>query len=582
MDGERGRWSVGSFLRSSAWREAPSVATKAGLRWTTGSLYLIGGAQLLVGAAAGLEDGGVHVGGVVAIGAVSFAVGLAVVAIGHRLPRWFYHVLGACGTALIGGLVLLGGGEAASVALSVPFVFVIVNAVFLFALWQAVVHVAVAEVVAALCLASVGIEPGAILVVLGCTLGLAAVVGWLGRAASAADEDPLTGLTSRRGFDRRMEEVLQQADRYGRRVALAVLDIDGFKQINDAEGHLVGDRLLADCGQAWCTAVPETAVLARYGGDEFTLLLPDATLGGAADLADELRQRAPDDVTLSVGVAAWTPGDSGSVLMNRADVALYEAKTTGRDRTVAYGDPQRLASELECAIAAGQMALAYQPIVQLATGDVIGFEALARWRHPEKGLVMPDQFVPHAERTGAIRSLGEWTVATVCRELATAAEPRRSIGINASAVELRNRDYAAMVIATLDAWSTPGNLLIVEVTEGAFEDEQPQVLENLCALRERGVLIAIDDFGSGYSSLRRLEQLPIDIIKLDGGLVSAIRDDSDEAPILDAVLSIGRSLGVRLVAERIETAHQAEVLHRLGYDFGQGYHFGRPVIGWPA
>jgi EAL domain-containing protein (putative c-di-GMP-specific phosphodiesterase class I) len=191
---------------------------------------------------------------------------------------------------------------------------------------------------------------------------------------------------------------------------------------------------------------------------------------------------------------------------------------------------------------------------------------------------MPDEFIPHAERTGAIRSLGEWTIETVCREVMSREAPRRSVGVNATAVELRNPDYAAMVVKKLDEWSMPGNLLVVEVTEGAFEDE-PQVLENLCALRERGVLIAIDDFGAGHSSLRRLEQLPIDVIKLDGALTGTIRDDTDEAPILEAIVSIGRSLDVRLVAERVQTAHQARVLHKLGYDLGQGYHFGRPVIG---
>lgn len=549
------------------------------LRWTFGSLYLIGGSVLLLGRAVRLGSERVDERGIVEIAVGGVALGAMIVAAGTRPPRWLYHVLAVLGSGLIGGLVLLGHGDPASIALSMPFLFVTINAVFLFSLWQALVHVVIAEAACTVCLASVGIAPGAIVLVLGCTIGTAVVVAWLARAASAANLDSLTGLASRRGFERRLEEVLREAERDGRQVALAVLDVDRFKQINDARGHPAGDRLLVACADAWTRLVPPSAILSRYGGDEFALLLPDTTLGQAADLADELRYRVPADVTASVGVAAWMPGDSGSVLINRADVALYEAKTTGRDRTVAYGDPLRAASELEAAIAAGELALAYQPVVRLSTAEVVGYEALARWRHPQKGMVMPDEFIPQAERTGAIRSLGEWTVRTVCWDVMTSGRPRRSVGVNASAVELRSPDYAAMVTAQLDEWSMPGELLIVEVTEGAFDDDEPQVLANLCALRERGVLIAIDDFGSGYSSLRRLDQLPIDIIKIDGALVGTIREDSADAPILEAIVSMGRSLDVRLVAERIETPHQAAVLRKLGYDLGQGYHFGRPVIG---
>jgi diguanylate cyclase (GGDEF)-like protein len=562
------------------WREAPSIASMAVLRWTGGSLYLIGGVALLIGAAAGLGSGRVHERGVVAIALVSLVLGSFVASVGHRLPRSAYHVLLAGGTALISGLVLLGRGDPASIALSTPFLFVTIDAVFLFPLWQALVHVLLAQVAGAVCLASVGIAPGSIVLVEGCSIGTAVVVAWLARAANAAEEDFLTGLLGRRGFDRRLEETVRRAEREGGQLALAVLDVDHFKRLNDGEGHVAGDHVLVGCARAWADAVPPAAVLARHGGDEFALLLPDTPLGRAADLADDLRRCAPPGVTVSAGVAAWAPGDSGSVLVNRADVALYEAKTTGRDRTVAYGDPLRAASELEAAIAADELVLAYQPVVQLSTGDVVGYEALVRWRHPERGLVMPDEFVPLAECTGAVRSLGEWAIRTVCRELgADGGPPRRRVAVNASAVELQRPDYASMVIAQLDAWDLPGHLLIVEVTEGAFDDAQPQVLENLHALRERGVVVAIDDFGAGYSSLRRLAELPIDVLKLDGALVSAIRPDCDEAPILEAIVSMGRSLGVVLVAERIETEHQASVLQKLGCDLGQGYFFGKPVIG---
>lgn len=565
-------------LRRS-WREAPTVANPAVLRWATVSFYLLGGVVLLLGSRH--LDPAADERSIAAVAAVAIVIGSGVAVVGDRLPRWVYHLLALTGTSLVSLLVLLGHGGPASITLSTPYLFVIVNTVFLFPLWQSVVHVVIAEVACGLSLMAVDANAGDILILQGSTLGMAVVVAWLARAASAADEDPLTGLANRRGFDRRLEEVLRSADRDGDQVSLAVLDVDHFKDVNDVEGHLAGDRLLLACARAWRTRVPAGGCLARYGGDEFALLLPGLPLGRAADLVDDLRRLTPDDFTVSAGVAAWRPSDSGSVLMNRADVALYEAKTTGRDRAVAYGDPDRAASELEAAISSGQLALAYQPVVRLSTAEVVGFEALVRWRHPEKGLVLPDQFIPQAERTGAIRSLGRWAVAEVVRRTMGGDGPRRSVGVNVSALELRSPDYADIVVEQLERHGMPGDLLVVEVTEGAFDDEDPHVMKNLCALRDAGVLVAIDDFGSGYSSLRRLEHLPIDIIKLDGALVDSIRPDSSEAPILEAIVTMGRSLGVRLVAERVETAHQADVLRTLGYDLAQGFYFGRPVLDAP-
>lgn len=558
------------------WRERPSVVSHAVMRWTTASFYLLGGA--LVSLVAGLLGAGADGRGVAVVGAIAGALGLLVAVLGHRCPRWAFHVFAVLGTALVTVLVLLGGGGAASIALSGPYVFVIVNTVFLFPLWQSVCHVVLTEVACAVSLVHVGATSGHVVLVMGSTLGMGAMVAWLARAASAADEDPLTGLLNRRGFDKRLEEVLRTADREGGQVALAVLDVDQFKQVNDVEGHLAGDRLLLACARAWVDLVPEDAHLARYGGDEFTLLLPGTPLGRAADLVDELRRHTPEEVTISAGVAAWQRSDSGSMLISRADVALYEAKTTGRDRSVAYGDPHRAASELETAIAAGQLVIAYQPIVRLRTGEVVGSEALVRWRHPDKGLILPDHFIPEAERTGAIRSLGRWLVAEVCRTVMEGPEPRRSVGINVSAQELRSPEYAAVIVEQLRLHRMSGDLLVLEVTEGAFDDDDPHVLTNLAALREADILVAIDDFGSGYSSLRRLAHLPIDIIKIDGALVRAIRPDSHDAPILEAIATMGRSLGVRLVAERVETAHQVEVLVGLGYELGQGFHFGRPAL----
>ncbi|HEU4568215.1 MAG TPA: EAL domain-containing protein, partial [Marmoricola sp.] len=248
----------------------------------------------------------------------------------------------------------------------------------------------------------------------------------------------------------------------------------------------------------------------------------------------------------------------------------------GRDPTVAYGDPGREASELEAAIAGGEMRVLLQPVVRLPDGEPIGFEALVRWERPGRGLVGSLEFVPQAERTGAIHSLGAWVLAECCRLAMTLPGPRRSIGVNVSVHELRRADYARTVGQLLEQWQMPGDLLIVEVTESVFEDDDPQVSQTLQDLRALGALVAIDDFGAGYSSLRRIEHLPIDLIKVDGALVCTIRENHDPA-ILRAIVTMAESLGVNLVAEHVETDYQAAVLHELGYQLAQGYRFGRPA-----
>lgn len=557
------------------WREPPAVATPRVLARTTGFFYVTGGSSIMIGTLL-LGSAVRHPGWIVAIAISSMLTGLGVMASRGFLPKIVVHALTLSGTALITMQVVLAGGGVASAALSTAYLYVIVIAAFLFPLRSALAHVIVAEVAAAWALIGSGVSAGAVVMIAACALSVTVVVGWLGRLSDIAEQDPLTLLANRRGFDRRLETVLREPGATSGGLALALLDVDLFKSVNDRRGHLYGDQMLVDCADAWRRMLPEDACLSRYGGDEFALLLPGYRLGGAADLADQLRAATPSYLTVSVGVAAWEPGDSGSILMSRADVALYQAKSTGRDRTVAHGDPARAASELESAIAAGQLIAMYQPIVQLSTREPVGYESLVRWQHPRRGLVMPDEFIAQAERTGAIHSLGAWLVDEVCRAVVTGPGPRRSIGINVSPVELANPDYADMVIDRMEAYATPGNLLVLEVTEGAFDEGDEQVLKTLCTLRDRGILVAIDDFGAGHSSLSRLESLPIDVLKVDGALVQAI-GERDDSPILAAIAAMAHALDLRLVAERVETEHQAAVLKRLGYQLAQGYLFGRPA-----
>lgn len=551
------------------------MATPRVLARTTGFFYVTGGSSITIGTLL-LGSAVRHPGWIVAIAISSMLTGLGVMASRGFLPKIVVHALTLSGTALITMQVVLAGGGVASAALSTAYLYVIVIAAFLFPLRSALAHVIIAEVAGTWALIGSGVSAGAVVMIAACALSVTVIVGWLGRLSDIAEQDPLTLLANRRGFDRRLETVLREPEATHGGLALALLDVDLFKSVNDRRGHLYGDQMLVDCANAWRRMLPEEACLSRYGGDEFALLLPGYRLGGAADLADQLRAATPSYLTVSVGVASWEPGDSGSILMSRADVALYQAKSTGRDRTVAHGDPARAASELESAIAAGQLIAMYQPIVQLSTREPIGYESLVRWQHPRRGLVMPDEFIAQAERTGAIHSLGAWLVDEVCRAAVTGPGPHRSIGINVSPVELANPDYADMVIDRMEAYATPGNLLVLEVTEGAFDEGDEQVLKTLCTLRDRGILVAIDDFGAGHSSLSRLETLPIDVLKVDGALVQAI-GERDDSPILAAIAAMAHALDLRLVAERVETEHQAAVLKRLGYQLAQGFLFGRPA-----
>ncbi|HEY0888166.1 MAG TPA: bifunctional diguanylate cyclase/phosphodiesterase [Nocardioides sp.] len=568
--------SVPAFDLRRAWREPPAVSAPAAMRWTNVSFWLLGGLVLLVASSLlGWETADRS--GIAAIGGTAVVVGLVILAFGLRFRRWTYHLLSLVGTALITVAVLLGGGGASALALSCPFLFVMTNAAFMFSLRAAAAHIALAETAAVVTLTHHGLPAGEILLVAGCKIGSAAVVGWLARVANAAEEDAVTGLLNRRGLDRKLEEAMRAAAG-GHPLSLALIDIDRFQTVNEDEGQHAADRLLQQCAEAMRERLPDAACLGRYAGDTFALLIPDVPLGRAADLADELRSLRPgsESITMSAGVAAWEPGDSASMLMSRADVALYDAKSAGRDRTVVHGDPDRSSSELEAAIERGELRLYRQPIVQLTTRETIGYEALVRWHHPTRGVVYPGDFVPNAERTGAIRSLGRWMLGEVCRTTMSAPGPRVSVGLNASVRELQDPRYADDVRRELQRWSMPGNLLVVEVTESAVGGEDPRVLQNLHRLRDLGVLVAIDDFGSGYSSFKRLETFPINVLKIDGSLVSSIREESTEAPVLEAIIALARALGVKVVAEWVETEHQARLLTRIDCDFGQGFLLGAP------
>ena len=554
----------------------PSIATVNVLALTTGGFYFTGGLFVMLASLHTSAWENASITGIRAIGIFAMLVGPLLVRFGYLLPRLCYHVAVAGGTGLISALILLGNGGQASVALAVLYIYVILDAAFFFALPGLLGQITLMAGAAAYSMHAVRLPPSALVLVVGVSLVAAAVVAWLARAANLAEEDPLTRLANRRSFDRHLEEQLGRTQHEHSSLALILLDLDNFKLVNDSAGHLVGDQLLLGCAERWRAVLEEDQLLSRYGGDEFAVILPGHSLGRAADIADLLREQAPHAVTISAGVAAWSEGDTASVLLGRADVALYEAKSAGRDQTVVYGDPTRGASELEAAITAGELFLNYQPVVRLSDNAVVSAEALVRWNHPKRGLVPPMDFVPQAERTGAIHALGAWTLQTACSATARSADDR-GVGVNVSVPELRNPGYVETVREALVINGLSPERLTLEVTEALFDEDDPQVVRTLEALRAIGVRVAIDDFGTGYSSLSWLEKFPIDVVKIDRSFVQAIDPARDRQPVLSAIMAICRSLDVSVLAEGVETPEQATVLRELGCDLGQGYLFGKPV-----
>ncbi|MFF5081458.1 putative bifunctional diguanylate cyclase/phosphodiesterase [Actinoplanes sp. NPDC000266] len=414
------------------------------------------------------------------------------------------------------------------------------------------------------------------------------MAGFVKQLDRAALTDDLTGLASRR----RVVQALREAGR----PQLALLGLNGFKNVNDELGRPVGDRVLTLLAARLRSGAPAGAVVARIGGDEFAVLLPHATADEARALAARFSDTLRHPVTaggheLYVGVAIGLAGGTGvdaEELLRQAEAAMYAAKQTGdpvRRWTPTLderaGENARLGGEIRAALDSGQFRVVYQPIVELPTGRVAAVEALVRWEHPLRGMVSPADFVPVAERNGLIVELGEWILRTACHRMAAWREslgplaPDR-VSVNVSARQLARHGFAATVAAVLAETGLPPRCLAVEMTETAvFEGGQAVVTLN--ELRALGVRIALDDFGTGHSSLNLLQTVPVDILKVDKSFVDNITEAGRHTVIAEALIQVSQGLGLAAVAEGVETAAQAETLHRLGYRLLQGYYFGRPV-----
>jgi len=510
--------------------------------------------------------------------ALSVLLGAALAAWGHRLPPWAFYAMAETAVVLIAGSVWLQRERPDASAVAALFLIV---TVYLFAFFDPVASLpGLLTVLGALVIARVEWETlpwSTVLVLCGLNLLVAAVVGWLVRAAADAGLDPMTGLLNWRGLDRTLVTALARARRRGQPLTVALLNIDGFAQINKANGTTEGDRLLRACARAWESVLHPPAVLGRTTGDDFFLLVPGVPLVAITPTMEALRAVAPPFVRFSAGVAGYAPGDTGRTLASRADAALRAAKLEGGDRTVYAQDDEADAHAMAVGLESGEFHVVYQPIVDVRSGRVAGAEALVRWHRPGRGPVPPDEFIPLAERCGFITTLGQWVLTTACRD--AAAWPRTvpsKITVNVSGPQLRRPGYAAEVLAILDETGLPAERLVLEITESTLQADSPRAIDALHTLRGAGVRIAIDDFGTGYSSLSRLQHLPADILKIDQSFVAALRADDQAAPLIAAITALAHALELRTVAEGVEEHYQAALLAHHGCDEAQGWLHGRP------
>ncbi|MFC7778798.1 putative bifunctional diguanylate cyclase/phosphodiesterase [Pantoea sp. GCM10028869] len=416
--------------------------------------------------------------------------------------------------------------------------------------------------------------------------------------AQLALHDNLTRLPNRILLEDRLEQALNKANREKTQFALMFMDLDGFKAVNDAFGHHVGDNLLIGVTERMTEQMKGHYTLARMGGDEFVLLLEIAEPNDAAAVADTLVKAVdrPFDisryelvVSLSIGIAVY-PGDGKDdrELMFNADAAMYHTKNNGRNgytffqpsmNTLAQSQLQ-LNNDLWQALDNEELRLFYQPKYCAPSGPILGFEALLRWQHPSRGLLAPDAFLPMAEKTGMIINIGNWVINEACRQLRAwhlQGHPHWSVAVNLSAVQFEQSNLVETVTEALAQHLIPAELLTLEVTETTAMRDPEESVRILTELTNMGVKASIDDFGTGYSSLLYLKRLPASELKIDRAFVNELQAHSEDATIVSAIVALAQSLHLKVVAEGVETQDQQAFLTGLGCDTLQGYLLGKPV-----
>ena len=414
-----------------------------------------------------------------------------------------------------------------------------------------------------------------------------------------AHHDPLTDLPNRILLQDRLIQAIELARRQGRQLAVMFMDLDQFKNINDSLGHAVGDQLLQSVARRLVGCVRQSDTISRQGGDEFVLLLPDLEY---AEHAARSAQKIIDAVALpqridqydlctsvSIGIAIYpNDGEDAQTLLKGADTAMYCAKANGRnnykffEQSMNVRAVQRQSTEtsLRRALARDEFVLHYQPKINLRRGTIVGVEALVRWQHSERGLLLPDEFIPIAEDCGLILPLGRWVLRAAClqaRAWQQAGLPPITVAVNTSAIEFRAKDFVENIHATLADTGFEARFLELELTESILMRDAQATAAVLRALADAGIKLAVDDFGTGYSSLSYLRKFPIDTLKIDQSFVKEMTRDPDDATIVRAVINMGKSLKQRVIAEGVETPEQYSALLAHDCQEGQGYYFSRPL-----
>lgn len=418
------------------------------------------------------------------------------------------------------------------------------------------------------------------------------------QARILAETDPLTGCLNRRTVSAATDALIAAAQQRGEAVAFIMLDLDNFKQINDIHSHAAGDLLLREAAVRIRQILPEPALLARIGGDEFACVLPfDPKHGEAIDrIAYRLIEAVSRPVefhgcslesTISIGLTRSDAGDGkadAQSLLHMADIAMYHAKKQGRSRYYWFEPSMeselRFRSELESGIrrgvASGEFVPYYEKQIDMQTGEITGFEMLARWNSPTLGVVSPEIFIPIAEEIGIISELSEGLIAKALRD-ARQWNARLTLSVNISPVQLRDPWFAQKLLKLLVEANFPPSRLEIEITESSLHENIGLVRSLITSLKNQGVRISLDDFGTGYSSLSQLRTLPFDRIKIDRSFVSTLIDSKDSATIVQSIASLGEGLGLPITAEGVENEEVLRELRRFGNFKAQGYHYGRPA-----
>lgn len=419
------------------------------------------------------------------------------------------------------------------------------------------------------------------------------------RIRHLAYHDALTDLPNRSLLEDRLATALAQARRKGRMLALLYLDLDRFKRMNDAVGHSLGDHVLQSVAERLTTTVREADTVARVGGDEFTILLPEISQAqDAIDVADRILRdlRRPVTVdhrefhaTTSMGIAFY-PDDAeeADTLLRNADIAMYRAKEQGRDNYQLYtaamnariAERFAVENDLRRALECQEFVVYYQPQVDISSQQIVGVEALVRWQHPSRGLMLPADFIPVAEESGLIVPLGEWVLRTACAQVRAWQEaglPAIPLAVNLSGRQFQQRDLPEVVDRALKETSLEPRYLQLEITESVAMHDMDFTIATLDSLKAMGIQIAIDDFGCGHSSLNYLKRLPIDLVKIDRSFVRDLATDPSDAAIVGSVVAMTRELNLKVVAEGVETEEQLAFLKDRRCDVVQGFLFSKAV-----